>query len=86
MWGFWEGDHWQPHAAMWKKDWTPTAQVTAYRDLVFNKWWTQISGKADDNGTFKANAFYGDYIITSNEISKNITLSKKDKSIRVTFK
>ena len=23
MWGFWEGDHWQPHTAMWKKDSRP---------------------------------------------------------------
>lgn len=85
MWGFWEGDHWQPHTAMWKKDWSPTPQALAYRELVFNRWWTQISGKADLNGEYKANAFYGDYIITSNEQTKNVTLSKKDRSIRVVY-
>jgi endo-1,4-beta-xylanase len=85
MWGFWEVGHWQPHTAMWKKDWTPTPQALAYRDLVFNKWWTQTSGKADTDGTFKARAFYGDYIITSNGKTRKVTLSKKDKSTQVSF-
>ncbi len=85
MWGFWAEGHWIPHTAMWKKDWTPTAQVKAYRDLVFNKWWTKTSGKADKNGTFKTRAFYGDYTITSNGKTKKVKLSKKDKSIVVSL-
>lgn len=85
MWGFWEDAHWQPKTAMWKKDWTPTPQALAYRDLVFNKWWTQTSDTADDNGTFNTRAFYGDYIITSNGVEKKVTLSKKEKSIQVSF-
>ena len=85
MWGFWEQGHWMPHTAMWKKDWTPTPQALAYRELVFNKWWTQTSGKADDDGIFKARAFYGDYIITSNGKTQKATLSKKEKSIQVSF-
>jgi len=85
MWGFWEEGHWQPHTAMWKKDWTPTLQALAYRDLVFKKWWTQVSGKADDDGIFKTDAFYGDYIITSKEQAKKVTLSKNEKSLRVSF-
>jgi endo-1,4-beta-xylanase len=85
MWGFWAGDHWQPKTAMWKKDWTPTPQALAYRDLVFNQWWTRVSGKADANGEYKAGAFYGDYVITSDGKARNVTLSRKDKSIRVVF-
>ena len=85
MWGFWEGDMWKPEAAMWKKDWTPNPIALAFRDLVFNKWWTQVSGKADDSGRFDAHAFYGDYEITSGGQTKRVTLSKKDKSIEVTF-
>jgi endo-1,4-beta-xylanase len=86
MWGFWEVGHWVPESAMWKKDWTPTPQALAYRDLVFNKWWTESSGKADDKGIFKTRAFYGDYLITSVGETKKVTLSKKDKSIKVSFK
>jgi len=85
MWGFWEQGHWMPQTAMWKKDWTPTPQVEAYRDLVFNKWWTQTAGKAGDDGAFKTRAFYGDYIITSNGVEKKVSLTKKDKSVNVTF-
>jgi GH35 family endo-1,4-beta-xylanase len=85
MWGFWAGDHWMPQTAMWKKDWTPTAQALAYRDLVFNKWWTQTSGKADNKGTFKTRGFYGDYVISSNGQEKKVTLSKKEKAIEVNF-
>ncbi len=85
MWCFWEQDHWKPHTAMWKKDWTPTPQVKAYRDLVFQKWWTQTAGKADNDGIFKTRAFYGDYIISSNGQQKNVTLRKKEKLTRVTF-
>jgi GH35 family endo-1,4-beta-xylanase len=85
MWGFWETGHWQPKTAMWKADWTPTPQAEAYRDLVFNKWWTQTSGKADDAGLFKTRAFFGDYLITSNGEMRKVTLSRKDKSVEVTF-
>lgn len=86
MWGFWEVGHWVPESAMWKKDWTPTPQALAYRDLVFNEWWTNVSGKADKKGIYKTDAFYGDYLITSGRETKKITLSKKDKSIEVNFK
>ncbi len=86
MWGFWEVGHWVPESAMWKKDWTPTLQALAYRDLVFNKWWTKVSGNADKKGIYKTDAFYGDYLITSNGQTKKVTLSKKDKSIEVNFK
>ncbi len=83
MWGFWEEGHWMPQCAMWKKDWTPTPQAIAWRDLIYNKWWTKTSGQAAKNGTFKTRAFYGDYEITSNGKTKKVTLSKKDKSIQV---
>ena len=85
FWGFWEGAHWQPKSALWKKDWTPTPQALAYRDLVYKKWWTKISDKADKKGEFKTRAFYGDYLITSNGITKKVTLSKKDKSVQIIF-
>jgi len=32
-------------------------QVLDYRDLIFNQWWTQIPGKADEKRTCKADAF-----------------------------
>jgi endo-1,4-beta-xylanase len=85
FWGFWAGAHWQPKSALWRKDWTITPQGQAFRDLVYKKWWTQVSDKADDKGQFKTRAFYGDYLITSGGKTKKVTLSKKDKSVQVTF-
>ena len=70
---------------MWKKDWTPTPQALAYRDLVFKEWWTDISGKADDKGTYKTDAFFGAYIITSGTETREVSLKKEDKSIEVSF-
>jgi endo-1,4-beta-xylanase len=86
MWGFWEVGHWIPESAMWKKDWTPTSQALAYRELVFGEWWTEESGKADKEGIYKTDAFYGDYLITSKGETKEVNLSKKDKKIEVNFK
>ncbi len=86
MWGFWEVGHWVPESAMWKKDWTPSLQALAYRGLVFNKWWTKKSGVADNKGIFKTRAFYGDYLITSGQETKKVTLRKKDKKIEIIFK
>ena len=85
MWGFWEGVHWRPWSALWKKDWTITPQGQTYRDLVFKEWWTQISGKADASGRFQTDAFFGDYIISSNGITQKAALSKKNKSLHVTL-
>lgn len=85
MWGFYAGSHWQPHCAMWRNDWSPRPQVNAYRDLVFNKWWTQLEEPVDQNGELKVRAFYGDYKITCNGKTKTITLSKEKGSKEVRF-
>ncbi len=85
LWGFWAGAMWRPNAALWKKDWSITPAGQAYRDLLFNKWWTQTSGKADEKGILKTKAFYGDYLISSNGVEKKITLRKSEKSPQVNF-
>ncbi|MHC4745285.1 MAG: endo-1,4-beta-xylanase [Planctomycetota bacterium] len=65
MWGFWEGAHWRPKAALWKRDWSETPAAKTYRDLAFNKWWTRKTGEADEEGIYKTKAFYGKYKIES---------------------
>jgi GH35 family endo-1,4-beta-xylanase len=64
MWGFWEGTHWRKDAALWKKNWTPTKAAEAYRNLVYEKWWTKYEGKADDKGICKVSAFFGDHEVS----------------------
>jgi GH35 family endo-1,4-beta-xylanase len=85
MWGFWAGDHWQPHCAMWREDWTPRPQVEAYRNLVFKKWWTNLKEKADKKGEVNVRAFYGDYQITCNGKTQKITLNKEEGSKEISF-
>ncbi len=77
MWGFWEGAHWRPKAALWKRDWSETPAAAAYRDLVFNQWWTRQEGKANPEGIYKTRAFYGKYRITINGKEEEMILSKK---------
>lgn len=38
MWGFWEGAHWEPKTALFKRNWQPLPIAQAYLDLVYNKW------------------------------------------------
>jgi endo-1,4-beta-xylanase len=84
MWGFWAGAHWQPWTALWRKDWTITPQGEVFRELVFNKWWTNVTGKAGKDGTFKTRAFYGEYIVVVEGKSQKFSLRKKDKSVEIT--
>jgi GH35 family endo-1,4-beta-xylanase len=86
MWGFWEGANWIPASSLYKRDWTPTPAAEAYKDLIYNEWWTNTSGKAGKEGSFTARAFFGKYRITVNGISKEVDLSKSDGKLVVSFK
>lgn len=86
MWGFWAGSHWQPHCAMFRKDWTPRPQFKAYRDLVYGKWWTNTTETANEKGEVKLRAFYGDYKITVNGKSQKVCLEKNKGFLKVIFK
>lgn len=85
MWGFWEGANWIPVSSLYKRDWTPTPAAKAYKDLIFNEWWTKESGVAGKDGTFSAHAFYGRYRITVNGESREADLKKDEKSLTVDF-
>ena len=64
MWGFWEGQHWRPSAAIFDKEWNLRPHGQAYRDLVYGKWWTRETGKTAADGAFKVRGFNGDYAVT----------------------
>jgi len=61
IWGFWEGRHWRPQAAMLRRDFSPKPSHDAWRRLVFGEWWTEVEGKTDAEGVFRARGFLGDY-------------------------
>ena len=60
-WGFWEGMHWKPTGAYFRKDWSIKPAGQAWIDLVTKKWWTQTSGKTDAAGVYQTRGFLGDY-------------------------
>ena len=64
MWGFWEGQHWLPQAALYRNDWSLKPNGKAYKDLLFKTWWTNVSGSSDANGQYKARGFMGEYKLT----------------------
>ena len=90
MWGFWEGAHWRPRAALWSKDWTLRPNGQVWLDLVTREWWTSTEGATDQRGTFKARGFCGDYEITVQAASKVVTrhchLSNADLKLRLEVK
>jgi len=63
MWGFWEGQHWRPAAALWRKDWTLKPAGRAWLDLVRRQWWTTAQGSTAADGAFATRGFLGDYEI-----------------------
>lgn len=64
MWGFWEGAHWLPDAAIYRRDWTIRPHGQVYQNLISKTWWTNATGLTDDKGSYKTRGFYGDYQIT----------------------
>ena len=64
QWGFWEGAHWKPAAALWRQDWSlkPAGQV--FVDLVTKQWWTDATIKTDAAGRSSVRGFLGDYKIS----------------------
>jgi len=61
MWGFWEGRHWRPQAAMIRRDWSIKPNGEVWKDLIFNQWWTDVRGVTGTDGVFRVRGFLGDY-------------------------
>lgn len=78
MWGFWEGRHYAPGAALWHKDWTAKANGRVWLDLVQKQWRTNLTAATGTDGSLKTRAFLGDYQITvtasGRTATKNVAL------------
>jgi len=86
MWGFWEGANWIPASSLYKRDWSPTPAAEAYKNLIFNEWWTKESGTANRKGIFSTSAFYGKYRITVGGNSKEVDLAREKGKLIVDFR
>lgn len=61
LWGFWEGRHWIPEAALWKKDWTIKAAGQAWEEWVGKRWQTREVLTTDAAGRISWRGFKGSY-------------------------
>ncbi len=61
LWGFWEGAHFRPNAALWRSDWTPKPSGAVWRELVSGKWRTDLRARTDADGAVRFRGFGGNY-------------------------
>jgi len=85
MWGFWEGANWIPVSSLYKRDWSPTPSAEAYKNLIFNEWWTKKEAKTNKKGELSVPAFFGKYKVTVDGITKEIDLTKASGKVVVEF-
>jgi endo-1,4-beta-xylanase len=91
MWGFWEGRHWYPSAALYRKDWSIKPNGRVWEDLVLRQWWTNEVGKTDAKGRFATRGFLGDYAVTVHldghkEVVKQFRLDPAGTTLEITVK
>jgi endo-1,4-beta-xylanase len=64
MWGFYEGAHWRPNTALWRRDWTPRPAAEAYVRLITEEWHTRGDATLDEAGVLRFRGFPGEYTIS----------------------
>ena len=64
LWGFWEGAHWLPEAALWKQNWSPKAAADVWEDWVRKRWHTRETTISDADGIVNWRGFKGIYRVT----------------------
>ncbi len=74
QWGFWEGAHWRPNAAMFRNDWSIKPSGEAYLDLLFNEWWTDAQLNADGDGAAMVRGFKGDYEVSASAAGQTVSV------------
>lgn len=59
QWGFWEKAMWQPYGAMFRTDWSPKPNALAFYDLVYKKWWSDVTVTTNAQGQATVRVFKG---------------------------
>ncbi|HEY3323015.1 MAG TPA: endo-1,4-beta-xylanase [Planctomycetota bacterium] len=73
MWGFWEGDHWLPKGAFWRKDWTPKPNAKVLEELLTKEWWTNANVTTDAQGRVTVKAFLGEHAVKATVAGTTLT-------------
>ncbi|QTN32971.1 endo-1,4-beta-xylanase [Akkermansiaceae bacterium] len=63
LWGFWEGSHWEPTAASWKKDWSILKRGEVLEEWLGKRWRTEVTLTTDAAGRVQWRGFPGTYEI-----------------------
>lgn len=64
IWGFWEGRHWKPDAALWRRDWSIKPNGRVWTRLTGEHWHTAGEAITDADGWISFRGFHGRYEIT----------------------
>ncbi|MEM1013211.1 MAG: endo-1,4-beta-xylanase [Planctomycetota bacterium] len=83
VWGFWEGRHWRPRTAMFRRDWSLRPAGEAWQDLVLDEWWTRETVSTDPTGTATVRAFLGDYVVRVGGSEVVTTLPSEGRTLRI---
>ena len=59
MWGYWDANHWLGDAPLYREDFSLKPSGQAFIDLVFDQWWTNVSGESNSDGEFVDRGFLG---------------------------
>ncbi|MGN6827019.1 endo-1,4-beta-xylanase [Paucibacter sp. M5-1] len=70
QWGFYEGHHWKPKAAMFRKDWSEKPNLQVWRDLVLKQWKTRFASSTDSAGALHSRGHFGKYKLTVSAAGK----------------
>lgn len=62
-WGFWEGQHWRPRAAMFRTDWQPRPAALMWSNLTQRAWTTRTNLRTSASGVATVRGFKGDYMV-----------------------
>jgi GH35 family endo-1,4-beta-xylanase len=63
LWGFWEGSHWKPEAASWKRDWSIRKRGEVLEEWLGRQWTTTVTVKTGKGGIARWRGFPGRYEI-----------------------
>lgn len=87
IWGFWEGRHWKPDAALWRRDWSIKPHGKVWTDLTTREWHCADEAVTDADGWISFRGFHGIYQIdTGNGASNRVILDKSRTSAVVNIR
>jgi len=65
LWGFWEGRHWRPDAALFDSNWQLRPHGKVWIDLVHGQWKTDVTTTTDRSGQALVRGFCGEYEVSA---------------------